>query len=33
LWVELQFLERLTIPVGTAQLKPVGARAAAVPAR
>lgn len=33
LWVELQFLERLTIPVDTAQLKPVGARAAAMPIR
>jgi exosortase len=33
LWVELQVLERLTIPVDTAQLKPIGGRAAAVPIR
>ncbi|HEY2826865.1 MAG TPA: exosortase/archaeosortase family protein [Pirellulales bacterium] len=33
LWVELQVLERLTIPVGKAQLKPVGMRTAAVPIR
>jgi exosortase len=33
LWLELQILERLTIPVETSQLKPVGARAMAVPLR
>jgi exosortase len=34
LWVELQILERLTIPVDTAQFKPIGgARGAAVPVR
>ena len=33
LWVELQFLERLTIPVDTAQLKPIGGRTAAMPIR
>jgi exosortase len=33
LWVELQVLERLTIPVDAAQLKPIGGRAAAVPLR
>jgi exosortase len=34
LWLELQILERLTIPIEVAQLKPVGAaRAAAVPLR
>jgi exosortase len=33
LWVELQFLERLTIPVDASQFKPVGGRATAIPAR
>jgi exosortase len=34
LWLELQILERLTIPVETVQLRPVtGARGAAVPIR
>jgi exosortase len=33
LWLELQILERLTIPVETSQLKPVGARPMAVPLR
>lgn len=33
LWVELQVLERLTIPVDSAQLKPIGARTAAMPIR
>lgn len=34
LWLELQILERLTIPVETAQVRPVGAgRGAAVPVR
>jgi exosortase/archaeosortase family protein len=34
LWLELQILERLTIPIEVAQLKPVGAaRVAAVPLR
>jgi exosortase len=33
LWVELQFLERLTIPVETARLKPIGGRTAAMPIR
>jgi hypothetical protein len=34
LWLELQILERLTIPVEAAQLKPIGsARGAAVPLR
>lgn len=34
LWLELQILERLTIPVETSQLKPIGsARGAAVPLR
>jgi exosortase len=34
LWLELQILERLTIPVDTVQLRPVGgARGAAVPVR
>jgi len=33
LWLELQILERLTIPVDAARLKPVGARAAAIPVR
>jgi hypothetical protein len=32
LWLELQILERLTVPVDTVQLKPVGAaRGAAIP--
>jgi hypothetical protein len=34
LWLELQILERLTIPVEVAQLRPIGAsRAATVPLR
>jgi exosortase len=33
LWVELQVLERLTVPVDTAQLKPIGGRAPAMPVR
>jgi exosortase len=33
LWLELQLLERLTIPVDTAQLRPIGARAATIPVR
>lgn len=33
LWLELQILERLTIPVETGQMKPIGGRAAAVPVR
>jgi hypothetical protein len=33
LWLELQILERLTVPVNVAQFKPVGGRAATIPAR
>lgn len=33
LWIELQILERLTIPVDMTQIKPVGARTATVPVR
>ena len=34
LWLELQILERLTVPVETVQLRPVGgARGVAVPVR
>jgi exosortase/archaeosortase family protein len=34
LWLELQILERLTVPVDTVQLRPVGApRGVAVPVR
>jgi exosortase len=33
LWIELQVLERMTIPVDAAQFKPVGGRATVVPAR
>jgi exosortase len=33
LWVELQILERITVPVEIAQYKPVGGRAAAIPVR
>ena len=33
LWIELQVLERMTIPVDAAQFKPVGGRATAMPAR
>jgi exosortase len=34
LWVELQILERITVPIESAQLKPIGARAAApIPVR
>jgi exosortase len=33
LWIELQFLERLTIPVDTGQLKHMGSRTAAMPIR
>jgi exosortase len=33
LWLELQVLEKLTVPVEVAQLKPVGARAATIPVR
>jgi hypothetical protein len=34
LWLELQILERITIPVDTARLRPVGpARGMAVPVR
>jgi exosortase len=33
LWLELQILERLTIPVETGQLRPVGGRPMAVPLR
>lgn len=33
LWVELQILERITVPVEVAQYKPVGGRAAAIPVR
>jgi exosortase len=33
LWVELQILERITVPVEITQYKPVGGRAAAIPVR
>lgn len=33
LWLELQILEKLTVPVEVSQLKPVGARGATIPAR
>ena len=33
LWLELQILERLTVPVNAAQFKPVGGRTAAIPVR
>jgi exosortase len=33
LWLELQILERLTVPVDVAQFKPVGARTATIPVR
>jgi exosortase len=33
LWIELQVLERLTIPVEIAQYKPVGARSVSIPVR
>jgi exosortase len=33
LWIELQILERLTVPVEVAQYKPVGARTATIPVR
>ncbi len=33
LWLELQILERLTVPVNVAQFKPVGGRPTAIPAR
>jgi exosortase/archaeosortase family protein len=33
LWLELQILEKLTVPVEVAQLKPVGARGATIPVR
>jgi len=33
LWIELQILERLTIPVEVAQYRPVGARSATTPVR
>jgi len=33
LWLELQILERLTIPVNAAQFKPVGGRTATIPVR
>ena len=33
LWIELQILERLTIPVEIAQYKPVGARSVSIPVR
>ena len=33
LWMELQILERLTLPVEIAQYKPVGARSATIPVR
>ncbi len=33
LWIELQILERLTVPVETAQYKPVGGRTATIPVR
>jgi exosortase len=33
LWAELQILERLTIPVDAAQIRPIAGRAAAIPVR
>jgi len=33
LWMELQILERLTVPVEVAQYKPVGGRSASIPVR
>jgi exosortase len=33
LWLELQILEKLTVPVETTQLKPIGSRGATIPAR
>jgi exosortase len=33
LWIELQILERLTVPVEVAQYRPVGGRSATIPAR
>jgi exosortase len=33
LWIELQILERVTVPVEATQYKPVGARAATIPVR
>jgi exosortase len=33
LWIELQILERLTVPVETAQYKPIGGRTATIPVR
>jgi exosortase len=33
LWLELQILERLTVPVNVAQFKPVGGRTATIPVR
>jgi exosortase len=33
LWIELQILERLTVPVETAQYRPVGGRTATIPVR
>jgi hypothetical protein len=33
LWMELQILERLTVPVEVAQYRPVGGRAATIPVR
>ncbi|MEX2112927.1 MAG: exosortase/archaeosortase family protein [Pirellulales bacterium] len=33
LWIELQILERLTVPVEVAQYKPVGGRTATIPVR
>lgn len=33
LWAELQILERLTVPVESAQLRPIGGRTATVPVR
>jgi exosortase len=33
LWIELQVLERLTVPVEVAQYRPVGGRAATIPVR
>jgi exosortase len=33
LWIELQILERLTVPVDVAQFKPIGGRTATIPVR
>jgi exosortase len=33
LWIELQILERLTVPVEVAQFKPIGGRTATIPVR